>query len=118
MCRPCDPERKVLSHVRTPERRTVKESNAAYDRDDGGGGEASRDQVEMVLADVLERQFIWRLHEVEAEVLDSADVGFLSQRRHVANGHIVDHTLPQRRNFLCHGRLLSIGLNEQSSQTG
>src|ERR1700674_3597404 len=31
-------EGKVLSHVRTPKRRTVKESNAAYDRDDGGGG--------------------------------------------------------------------------------
>ena len=29
-------------------------------------------------------------------IADSADVGLSSQRRHVANGHVVDHALPQR----------------------
>src|ERR1700722_18779706 len=70
----------------------------------------------MVLADVLERQFIRRLHEVQAEILDGTDVCFLRQRRNVTDGHVVDHPLTQRRDLLAHERLLSVGLNEQSSQ--
>ena len=51
------------------------------------------DKAQLILAHVLKRQLIWRLAEVFAEVLDSANVSGLCQGRHVAKAHVVDHAL-------------------------
>jgi hypothetical protein len=76
----------------------------------------ARDQVQLILAHVLEGELIRRLHEMLAEVLDGADVGFLGVQRHVADGHVLDHAPAQRRDVLCHGRAPVDGLTRQSSQ--
>jgi hypothetical protein len=39
---------------------------------------------------------------MEAEVLDRANVSLLGQRRHVADRHVVDHALPERRYLYIH----------------
>ena len=105
-------ERNVLSHVGVPERGLEEESDAAHDRNDGGRLQAARDQVQLILAHVLEGQLVRRFHEVPAEVLHGADVGLLGVRRHVADRHVVDHALSQRRELLCHGRAPVDGLSD------
>jgi len=42
------------------------------------------------------RQLVRRLSEMFAEVLDGANVSGFSQRHHVAEAHVVGHTLRQR----------------------
>src|SRR5271154_1308079 len=52
-----------------------------------------------------------------AEVLDGANVSGLSQRRHIAEAHVVDHALPQRRSLFWHGMLLSVELHKRAILT-
>jgi hypothetical protein len=51
---------------------------------------------------------------MEREVLDGANVGGLGARRHVADRHVIDHALPQRRNLFDHRVLLLVGLHERA----
>src|SRR4051794_30957880 len=90
------------------ERRLVEETKRAHDLIDGLGTEAARYQLELILAHMFKGELVRRLAEMLAEVLDRAHVSSLSQQRHVAQLHVVDHALAQRRSLFWHGILLSV----------
>jgi hypothetical protein len=69
--------------------------------------------VELVVADVLQGQLVWRAAVKGAEVGYRMHVAAARALGHVAQLHVVEHALPQRRDRLCrHGDLLSAGLPE------
>ncbi len=94
-----------------PQRRAVEEPQCAHDLIDGLRFKAARDEMQLVLANVIERELVRRALEMEREVLDGADVAGLGARRHVADRHVIDHALPQGRNLFDHGVLLLVGLH-------
>ena len=49
--------------------------------------------MQMILADIVESQFVRRSLKEEAEVLDRTNIDLLRSGCHVADGHIVDHAL-------------------------
>jgi hypothetical protein len=53
----------------------------------------------------------------DAEVCHGGNVNLLGGRRHVADRHVFDHALPQRRHLFTHLVLLSIGLHERAILT-
>ena len=109
------PEGKVLSHVGTPERRTVKESNAAYDRDDGGGGRPREIKWRWYSRTFSNVSLSGDFMKCRLRFLTARDVGFL------VNGDMLRMVMSSimrcRSGEICWVmELLSIGLNEQSSQ--
>ena len=104
-------EGNVLSHTCPPKRGAVEEPYGAHDRNDRCGLQATRDEMQLILTDIFKAQLVRGLPEMQAEVLDGTDVGLLGVRRHVADRHIVNHALPQRRSLFWHGMLLSDGLH-------
>lgn len=71
-----------------------------HDRDDGGGLETARDEVNLVLAHVLERELVWRGAVVESELRDGTEIRRFGEQGHVAYRHVVDHELAQWRRGL------------------
>ena len=59
-------------------------------------------EVQPVVAHVLEAELVGRLLVESGEVGDGVGVDLLRVRRHVAERHVVDHALPQRRYLLGH----------------
>src|SRR3954453_23494561 len=69
--------------------------------------------------EVVQRQFIRRAVKISAELRNRANVGSLRRRRHVADGHVLDHAATKRA-YLGHlgNSCLRVGCNPSSSQTG
>ncbi len=89
----------------------VEEPQGAHDRADAGGLEAAGDQVELVVAHVLERELVRRAAVEGAEAGDRAHVAAAGAVGHVAQPHVVEHALAQRGRLSGrHGDLLSVGL--------
>ena len=90
----------------------VEEAQSAHDRADAAGLEPAGDQVQLVVAHVLEGELVRRAAVEGAEAGDRAHVDAARAGGHVAQLHVVEHALPQRRDWLClcHGDLLSVGL--------
>ena len=93
-------------------RRRAGPRRGAHDRADAAGLEPAGDQVQLVVAHVLERELVRRAAVVGAEAGDRGHVDLARADGHVAQLHVVEHALPQRRDGLCrcHGGLLWIGL--------
>ncbi len=73
----------------------------------------------MLFVRVYFRETQERTLKVQTKVLDGADVAVSGSSRHVADRHVIDHALPQRRNLFSHGVLLLVGIaNAQSCQPG
>jgi hypothetical protein len=68
----------------------------------GLGFEPARNEVKSIVAYVLETEFIGRASMEDAEVRYCANVNLLGARRHVADRHVFDHALPQRRHLFTH----------------
>jgi len=64
--------------------------------------EAAFDQMEPVGAHVLNLELVRRSAVEGAEIGDRSGVHLQRIRRHVAEGHVVEHALPKRRNRLVH----------------
>ena len=73
------------------------------------------DEVQLIVAHVLERQLVWRDAVMDGKVGDGADVDRLCQWRHVADRHVLDHALAQWCGRLRHGMLPSVGLLDGQS---
>ena len=59
-------------------------------------------QMELIGADIVRAQQLWRLSEVAGELGDLLQVRALRVRRKVADLHILDHAMAKG----CHGRFL------------
>jgi len=62
--------------------------------------------MDLESAHIVERQLVGRSSKILAELGDSADVGSLCRRRHVADAHVLDHTAAKRA-YIGHLELLS-----------
>jgi hypothetical protein len=56
---------------------------------------ATPDEMHLIAAHVLERQLVWRDAVMEGKVGYGADVGGFGQRRHITEGHVLDHAVAQ-----------------------
>lgn len=99
---------------RASERYAVEEAQRAHDLVYGLRRQLARREMQLVRANVVERELVRRALEVEREVLDGTHVAGLGARRHVADRHVVDHPLPQQRSRFGRGMLLLLGLHERA----
>lgn len=81
---------------------TVEESQGAHNRVDRVWLEPPRSEVQSIVAYVLETEFIGRASVEDAEVRYGSNVNLLCGQRHVADRHVFDHALPQRRHLFTH----------------
>jgi hypothetical protein len=86
----------VFGNIGHSERGAIEEAQCAHDLVDGLRLQATRPEMQSVFADILESELVRRAPEVATEVLNGADVDSLCPRRHVADGHVVDHALSKR----------------------
>ena len=93
----------LLGELLLAERRAVEEPQGTHDRVDRCRLEAARNEVQAIVAHVLDGQLVRRLLVEGAEVCHRTGVDVLRVRRHVADLHVVDHALPQRAHRLRHG---------------
>ena len=63
----------------------------------GGSWHTASDQVQLVIAHILEGQLVRRAAVEGAEVGDRAHVDLARADGHIAEPHVVKHPLPQRR---------------------
>jgi hypothetical protein len=105
-------QRDLRRRLAVAEGGAVEEAQGAHDRADAAGLEPAGDQVQLVVTYVLERELVRRAAVVGAEAGDRGQVDLTGAQSHVAQLHVVEHALPQRRDGLrrCHGGLLWIGL--------
>ena len=61
-----------------------------------------RHGIRPILSHLLDTELLWRPAVEGAAVGNRLSVEFLGIQRHVAEGHIVDHALPQWRYLLAH----------------
>jgi hypothetical protein len=78
----------------------VEEAQGAHDRADAGRLEPSGDQVQLVVAHVLGCELVRRAAVEGVEAGDRADVAAAGGVGHVAQPHVVEHALAQRRDGL------------------
>ena len=78
------------------ERHTVEETQRADDLIERRPGDALRDQMHLVGADVLQPEPIRRMAEISAEHRNRVDVGSLGRRRKIADRHVFRHPPAQR----------------------
>jgi hypothetical protein len=85
-----------LGNLSLAECHAIEKAQGANDLVQSGPGNARRDQMDLKGAHVVERQIVGRLSKISAEFGDSADVGSLRCRRHVADAHVLDHAAAKR----------------------
>ena len=93
-------------HLQVIEGHGVEEAQSAHDLADAGLETAS-DQVQLVVAHILQAQLVRRTAVEGAEAGDRVHVGLARAGGHVAQRHGVEHALAQWRDGLVHGSPLS-----------
>ena len=88
------------------ERYAVEETQRAHDLIERRPGDALRNQMHLVGADVFQPEPIRRGAEISAEFRDCVDVRLLGRWRQIADGHILNHPATQRAH-VGHLKLLS-----------
>src|ERR1700704_7211075 len=85
----------VLDDLVAPQRDSEKEPQGRDGLIDGRHTNATRRQMQLIAAHVLEARRIGRSPEKRGEVLDPLHVVMLGLRRELADRHVFDHAPPQ-----------------------
>ena len=85
----------MLDDVRAIQGDVVKEAQSADGLIELAPRGLGVDQVQLILANLIGSENLWRLTKAPAELLDRKDVGLDGPRRQVAQSHVVDEALPK-----------------------
>src|SRR5260370_32063267 len=97
----------ALDHRRAPERDAVKEAQGADRLVESVPGDAARDEVHLVGADLRQAQPVRRPLKISAELCYRMHVTSLRRWRHISDLHFLNHAATQRAHLGHLGNLLS-----------
>ncbi len=97
----------ALDHRRAPERHAVKEAQGADRLVESVPGDAPRDEVHLVGADLRQSQPVRRPLKISAELRYRMHVTSLRRRRQISDLHVLNHPATQRAHLGHLGNLLS-----------